>query len=252
MLFNKMKLCAILLCMPLLANAATDSATENPLRFGTRLSLNSVGEITDASWGVFASGVGVGATFSLDASYRFLPWLYLHAGVGMDYRYFVSDNQVFGLSCDGCKDAYWDGENKDYLLYLEIPLFVQAHIADIVYFETGPVFDFNLMRKSEFFLPKEHRTDKCQKDRIFGAGISVGIGHVFSFGLFVDVRLSYQLTDVVTVDKKCDCYKVSGWSSRMDKESGTESVEKLYEFNDDFAGSYFLLNKIQLGIGYWF
>jgi hypothetical protein len=108
------------------------------------------------------------------------------------------------------------------------------------------------MRKSEFYIPKEHRQDKCHDDRFFGAGLSVGVGHEFSFGLFVDARLSFQLTDVVTVDKTCGSYTISWGSSRTDNESGKESVEKNEYIDESIVGSYYLLNKIQLGVGYWF
>ena len=129
----------------------------------------------------------------------------------------------------------------------------QFQIPEIIYFEAGFVFDFMLMRHSDYFEPKEFRNDRCHDDRFFGAGLSVGLGHEFSFGLFVDVHLSYQLTDVVTVNKTCGSYTVSGWNSRTDNATGTESVEKEFEYIDEgMVGSYYVFNKIQLGIGYWF
>jgi len=238
-----------------LAGAAEPAANkaDKPLRLGAHLSLNSVGEVTDAPWGVYAGGVGFGATLSFDARYELLPWLYLHSAVALDYRYFNSGHQEVGVSCDCEGGSHWAGYNKDYLLYLEVPLLAQAHIPNVLYFEAGPVFDFKLMRKSTFFLPERVRTDKCHEDRFFGAGLSVGIGHVFSSGFYVDARFSYQLTDVVTVDKTCGSYTVSRWNSRTDLATGTEVVQKEYEYIDeDIVGSYYLFNKIQLGIGYWF
>ena len=225
---------------------------DKPLRLGARLSLNSVGEVTDAPWGVYADGVGKGTTISFDVSYSFLSWLNLHSGVGLDYRYFSSGHRELSLECDCEGGGHWKGKNKDYLLYIEVPLLAQTHIPDVLYFEAGPVFDFKLMRKSSFFLPKSVRTDKCHEDRFFGAGLSFGIGHEFSFGLFVDARFSYQLTDVVTVDKTCGSYTVSGGSSRTDNATGTESVKKDGYIDESIVGSYYLINKIQLGIGYWF
>lgn len=245
----------LLLCLPLLANAAESAVgvAAKPLRFGTHLNLNKVNEITDAPWGVYADGVGYGATLSFDVSYMFLNWLYLHSGVGVDYRYFTTDEQYVGIGCDGDCGGSWKGKNKDYLLYIEVPLLAQAHIPNVLYFEVGPFFDFLLMRKSEFFVPKKYRSDKCHDDRFFGAGISLGLGHVFSFGLFIDAHLSYQLTDVVSVDKTCGSYTVSWGSSRIDKESGKEVSEKNDGYIDEsIVGSYYLFNKIQLGVGYWF
>lgn len=249
----------MLTCLPLLANAVgmvdentVDGVTSPKVRLGTRLNLNEVGEITDAPWGVYADRIGFGATLSFDVQYKFLPWLYLHSGIGLDYRYFSSGYQEMSLECDCERGGFWSGYNSDNLLYLEVPLLAQAHIPNILYFEAGPVFDFLLMRKSEFYIPKEHRQDKCHDDRFFGAGLSVGVGHEFSFGLFVDAHLSFQLTDVVTVDKACGSYTISWGSSRTDNESGKESVEKSEYINESIVGSYYLLNKIQLGVGYWF
>ena len=252
MLFEKMmKVAAVVLLLA--GGAESAGATDRPLRLGTHLNLSKVNEITDAPWGVYADGVGSGATLSFDALYRLSNRFALHPSVGLDYRYFVSDDQQVGVSCDGCTESLWEGDNKDYLLYLEIPVMAQFQIPEIIYFEAGPVFDFLLMRKSEFYIPKEHRQDKCHDDRFFGAGLSVGLGHEFSFGLFVDVHLSYQLTDVVTINKTCGSYTVSGWNSRTDNATGTESVEKEFEYIDEgMVGSYYLFNKIQLGVGYWF
>ena len=252
MLFEKMmKVAAVVLLLA--GGVESAAATDRPLRLGTHLNLSKGNEITDAPWGVYADGVGSGATLSFDALYQLSNRFALHPSIGLDYRYFVSDDQQVGVSCDGCTESLWEGDNKDYLLYLEIPVMAQFQIPEIIYFEAGPVFDFLLMRKSEFYIPKEHRQDKCHDDRFFGAGLSVGLGHEFSFGLFVDVHLSYQLTDVVTVNKTCGSYTVSGWNSRTDNATGTESVEKEFEYIDEgMVGSYYLFNKIQLGVGYWF
>ena len=249
----------MLTCLPLLANAVgmvdentVDGVTSPKVRLGTRLNLNEVGEITDAPWGVYADRIGFGATLSFDVSYRLSNFFALHSAVGLDYRYFSSEYQEIGLECDCERGGFWSGYNRDYLLYLEVPLLAQAHIPNIIYFEAGPVFDFLLMRKSSFYLPKNIRTDKCHDDRFFGAGLSVGIGHEFSFGLFVDAHLTFQLTDVVTVDKTCGSYTISWGSSRLDNESGKETVEKNEYIDESIVGSYYLFHKIQLGVGYWF
>lgn len=252
MLFGKMKRIATVVLL-LVGVAESIAAADKPLRMGTHLNLNRIGEVSDAPWGVYADGVGSGVTLSFDALYPFSTRFALHPSIGLDYRYFVSDDQQMGVSsCDCGGNSSWEGKDKDYLLYLEIPVLAQFQIPEIIYFEAGPVFDFLLMRKSEFYIPKEHRQDKCHEDRTFGAGLSVGVGHEFSFGLFVDVRLSFQLTDVVTVDKTCGSYTISWGSSRTDNESGKETVEKDGYIDESIVGSYYLFNKVQLGVGYWF
>ena len=253
---------ALFVCVLLLACVAESVAgvaesaankADKLLRLGAHLSLNKVNEMTDAPWGVYADGVGKGTTISFDARYELLPWLYLHPAMALDYRYFSSGHREMSLECDCENGGHWAGYNKDKLLYLEVPLLAQAHIQNVLYFEAGPVFDFKLMRNSSFFLPKSVRTDKCHEDRFFGAGLAVGIGHEFSFGLYVDARFSYQLTDVVTVDKTCGSYTVSWGSYRTDKARGTETVRQESGYIDEgIVGSYYLFNKIQLGIGYWF
>ena len=56
-----------------LAGAAEPAVnkTDKPLRLGTRMSLNSVGEVTDAPWGVYADGVGKARRFLLMSRTRF-------------------------------------------------------------------------------------------------------------------------------------------------------------------------------------
>lgn len=246
------KIVAVMLfCTPLWVDAS-ERADDKRLHLGVRLGASDVGEMTDAPWGVYADRIGFGATLSFDVSYHISKNLFLHSGVGLDYRYFASEDQEMSLECAGGCGGAWKGKNKDYLLYLEVPLLAQAQIPGIIYFEAGPVFDFLLMRKSEFYIPKEHRQDKCHDDRFFGAGVSIGLGHTFSFGLFIDARLSYQLTDVVSVDKTCGSYTVSWGGSRIDNESGKETVEKEEYIDESIVGSYYLFHKIQLGIGYWF
>jgi len=260
MLFKKMgRLVIILLacrCLLGAAEPATGAVTkmsDKLLRLGVHAGANRIVEITDAPWGVYADGVGNGVTLSFEVSYHISKNLYLHSGAGLDYRYFASEDQELYIGCDGDCGGHWKGKNKDYLLYLEVPLLAQVQIPGIIYFEAGPFFDFLLMRKSEFYIPKEHRSDKCHDDRFFGAGLSVGVGHEFSFGLFVDVRLSYQLTDVVSVNKTCGSYTVSSWSNRTENTTGTESVKQESGYIDEsIVGSYYLFNKVQLGIGYWF
>lgn len=252
MLFGKMMKIATVVLL-LVGVAESIAAADKPLRMGTHLNLNRIGEVSDAPWGVYADGVGSGVTLSFDVLYPFSTRFALHPSIGLDYRYFVSDDQQMGVrSCDCGGNSSWEGKDKDYLLYLEIPVLAQFQIPEIIYFEAGPVFDFLLMRKSEFYIPKEHRQDKCHDDRFFGAGLSVGFGHEFSFGLFVDAHLSFQLTDVVTVNKTCGSYTISWGSSRTDNESGKESVEKNEYIDESIVGSYYLFNKVQLGVGYWF
>jgi hypothetical protein len=256
MLKKVAKVLAVLASLPMLVCAAEPTigaVAKMPLRLGVHAGVNRIVEVSDAPWGVYADGVGYGASLSFDARYKFLPWLYLHSEIGIDYRYFASDYMQMGFDCDCESGGNWSGKNKDYLLSLEIPLLAQAHIPNVLYFEAGPVFDFKLMRKSSFFLPKSVRTDKCHEDRFFGAGLSFGIGHEFSFGLFIDARFSHQLTDVVTVDKTCGSYTVSWGSSRTDNANGKESVQQESGYIDEsIVGSHYLINKIQLGIGYWF
>lgn len=103
---------AMFICLPMFANAATDSAAYGPLRLGTRLSLNSVGEITDAPWGVYADGVGYGATLSFDVSYRLSERIALHSAVGLDFRYFATAEQEIGIYCDGDCGGQWKGKDR--------------------------------------------------------------------------------------------------------------------------------------------
>jgi hypothetical protein len=258
---------AVLACLSMHAGAANSAndAVNEPLRWGVHAGINKVNEVTDAPLGVYADEAGLGGTLSFNVLYRFSSRFSLHTGVGLDYRYFGSEKQFGSLETENvvclvgspCGDdggiESWSGYNKDYLLYLEIPLLVQFHIPDVLYFEVGPVFDFKLMRKMDYFEPIFFPEDRCQEDRVAGAGVSVGFGHVFSSGLFIDAHFSFQLTDLVSIDKSCSNYTVTVWKTYLDRETGEAITEKDYDYIEKIeVGSYFLLSKIQLGIGYWF
>ena len=233
---------------------AADKVGGTSLHMGGHAGINYVSTFSDAYWNdIYADRAGLGTTLSFDVLYRFIPLFSLHSGVGLDYRYFSSSYQESGLVClnsddpDLCESG-WSGYDKDYLLYLEIPFLAQVHIPHVIYFEVGPVFDFLLMRISDYFEPKEYRTDKCLEDRVFGTGISVGIGHEFASGLFVDLRVSYQFTDLARVAANCGDRDDIGWEYVKNPETGAE--EKVYHVTD-YPDRYYKFGKVQLGVGYW-
>lgn len=235
------------------AALAAEKADGKPLHLGGHLGINYMNTFSDLYWyDIYADETGFGTTLSFDVSYRFTPWFSLHSGVGLDYRYFGSDYQERDVEClDGsnhCEKGL-SGYDKDYLLYLEVPFLAQLHFFNVIYFEVGPVFDFLLMRKSDYFEPEEYRTDKCLEDRNFGTGISVGVGHEFASGLFVDLRVSYQVTGLSRNVANCGDYDDIGWEYVKNPETGVE--EKVYHITD-YPKREYKFGKVQLGVGYWF
>ena len=204
---------------------------------GFRLSWGSVGVVTDSEWDYYSNGVGDAVTLSFDMAYRLSPKFYLHSGLGLDFRYFSSHVEI-GDDCEGSCGGTWEGDDWDALFYLEIPVLVQFRIPGILFLEVGPFVNVFLAKKEELVGPGRYLNNQYYDEMLFGAGAALGIGHVFDNGFFIDLRLTYQFTDVA------DTERIS-LAQRLQPEENSREPDK-------WDGSYIMLNKLQLGIGYWF
>ena len=230
---------------------AKDDSASRKLDMGVRLSGGSVGIVTDSEWDYYTNGVGNAITLSFDMAYRLSPKFYLHSGLGLDFRYFSSYVEM-GNDCDGSCGGTWKGDEWDALFYLEIPMLVQFRIPGILFLEAGPFVNVFVVKKGELIGPGRNLNNKCYDESLFGAGAALGIGHVFDNGIFVDLRLTYQFTDVVDTQVSCDAQVIQAGESRRDTESEEKTTTVMYEEPDKWDGSYIILNKLQIGIGYWF
>ena len=230
---------------------AKDDSASRKLDMGVRLSGGSVGIVTDSEWDYYTNGVGDAVTFSFDIAYRLSPKIYLHSGLGLDFRYFSSYVEM-GNNCDGSCGGTWKGDEWDALFYLEIPMLAQLRIPGILFLEAGPFVNVFLTKKEELIGPGRSLNNKCYDESPLGAGASLGIGHVFDNGFFIDLRLTYQFTDIADTQVTCDAQVIQMGESHRDSESGEDTMLVLYEEPDNWDGSYIMLNKLQLGIGYWF
>jgi hypothetical protein len=216
---------------------AKDDSASRKLDMGVRLSGGSVGIVTDSEWDYYTNGVGNAITLSFDMAYRLSPKFYLHSGLGLDFRYFSSYVEM-GNDCDGSCGGTWKGDEWDALFYLEIPMLVQFRIPGILFLEVGPFVNVFLAKKEELVGPGRYLNNQYYDEMLFGAGAALGIGHVFDNGFFIDLRLTYQFTDVADTERIC-------LAQRLQSEENSREPDKR-------DGSYIMLNKLQLGIGYWF
>ena len=216
---------------------AKDDSASRKLDIGARLSGGSVGIVTDSEWDYYTNGVGNAITLSFDVAYRLSPKFYLHSGLGLDFRYFSSYVEM-GNNCDGSCGGTWKGDEWDALFYLEIPMLVQLRIPGILFLEVGPFVNVFLAKKEELVGPGRYLNNQCYDVSLFGAGAALGIGHVFDNGFFIDLRLTYQFTDIADTERICLAQRL------LPEENSREP--------DKWDGSYIILNKLQIGIGYWF
>ena len=216
---------------------AKDDSASRKLDMGVRLSGGSVGIVTDSEWDYYTNGVGNAVTLSFDMAYRLSPKFYLHSGLVLDFRYFSSYVEM-GNNCDGSCGGTWKGDEWDALFYLEIPMLVQFRIPGILFLEAGPFVNVFLAKKEELVGPGRYLNNQCYDESLFGAGAVLGVGHVFDNGFFIDLRLTYQFTDIA------DTERIS-LAQRLQPEENSREPDK-------WDGSYIMLNKLQLGIGYWF
>lgn len=216
---------------------AKDDSASRKLDMGVRLSGGSVGIVTDSEWDYYTNGVGDAVTLSFDMAYRLSSKFYLHSGLGLDFRYFSSYVEM-GNDCDGSCGGMWKGDEWDALFYLEIPMLVQLRIPGILFLEVGPFVNVFLAKKEELVGPGRYLNNQCYDESLFGAGAALGIGHVFDNGFFIDLRLTYQFTDIADTERICLAQRL------LPEENSREP--------DKWDGSYIILNKLQIGIGYWF
>lgn len=251
-------LAALLLSVPLVASAASNGS---PWKLGARLGTGFVDVLTDADWDIYSGYeteedtplLGGDLALSFDVALNVVQNLYLHSGVGLDFRYMFSY----------CEEMYMEGthangsqcEDRTSLFYLEIPLMAQWKIPDILFLEVGPVFDILLYANEDSYSPKQSVASKYNfyENRRFGAGIVAGLGHEFSSGLSVDFRVTYQFTDLVDVDReKAPEHISNGITLEKELDNGEKVVTKIPSPLDEECGSYYKLLKFQLGVGYWF
>ncbi|SHH12741.1 Outer membrane protein beta-barrel domain-containing protein [Fibrobacter sp. UWH9] len=252
------KLVAVLVIM-LSLNAMAATLSEK-LGLGARFGMGLMWTKTDAVPDIYPSNGGVYGTLSFDFAYGLTDHFYLHSGIGLDYRNYSvytsvdcgemvapldsETGEVLGEMCHA--DCGYDGYEMLQQYFIEIPIFAQWRIPGILFVEGGVVLDFMVAKTYDYYTT-EFKEQALDHGRNYGVSLAAAVGHVFDFGLFVDLRASYQLTDLVDADKVRYKYGY-GWGS-VDVDG---NVESYYKEASTAIGSYYKLLKIQLGIGYWF
>lgn len=246
------------LLMPLSALAQSDASKR--LELGARLGAGLMYVITDSGHDIYPSNGGFGGVLSFDLAYNLSGNLYIHSGLGLDYRLFlVYEEYDTGVDVDVLdaddaaryegltyEDASW---NYYQAFVLEIPLLLQWRFPGILFVEAGALVDLQLASLSDGRMGSVYEDDDGRKkniNKIFDVSVVAGIGHKFTSGLSVDFRIAYQLTNLVDLDE----YGVYVTENVIEVSSdGNTSISKI---NFDSFGSYYNLLKLQIGVGYWF
>lgn len=241
-------LMACLLVSPCLA----EKTEKSTMAYGARLGAGVNSVISDAERDIYPEIVGLGGELSFDVMYKISQKLYLHPAVGVEYRDFRAyEEGNVSADCDwGCGSESWKGDDVNSFVYLDIPVMVQWRIPRILYLEAGAFVDVLLLAHEEDARPEKYRSSRCYDDKQFGAGVTAGLGHEFSSGLFVDLRVSFQLTDLVDGDRRCLTNVREEFEMR--EENGEYHTKVVDRHEEYLGGDYYNLLKLQVGVGYWF
>ncbi|MCQ2090850.1 MAG: PorT family protein [Fibrobacter sp.] len=250
---------ALLMPLGAWAEASNSSSSFDKLEFGTRLGAGLMYVITDSEKDYYPSNGGPWGSLSFDVAYGLTENLYLHSGVGLDYRnIFVYVEREFGCDYDAFEEenesyhhsisGHSEGFEYYQALHLEIPLLLQWHILGVLFVEGGTSFDLRIWSKEKGRSGAENRDgEKIDINKNFGASVVAGIGHQFSSGLFIDFRALFRVNDLIDADK-FKAYISESWTE-TDMDGNPVISWKNYT---ETYGSYYKMLKFQLGVGYWF
>lgn len=227
----------IVIMLVLLASlCAFAEASPQKLDLGVRLGANLMYVHTDSEEDIYPSNGGFGAALSFELAYGFTDNFYVHSGIGVDFRSFFG-NESGDESAPGCVGECAHetfSENREYFLawLLEMPVLLQWQFPGVLFVEAGAVFDVMVDSETQGNMGaiRVEEDVSCDFNNSFGVSLVVGAGHKFDFGLSLDFRILYQVTDLV-------------------------ESENVGYFEDETLvpyGSYYRLLKFQLGVGYWF
>lgn len=216
----------ILIALLLVSSAvAREKRVDKGLRFGAGL----LSVVSDSEKDIYPSNWGLGWDLSYDMVFKLAGNFRLHAAAGFDYRFFYE---------------YFDNVQ---FLYLEHPLMLQWRTSERFFVEAGAVLDLKLVFKYEFDFEEDADAFEHLPKETIGFGLMAGVGRMFNSGFSVDLRIAYQLTDLVSANKY---KKVETFVYTETDEKGNTYPVKDYEVKP--FGSYFNLFRVQLGAGYWF
>lgn len=218
----------------LFSMAAFAATPQKPLELGARLGANLMYLITDSEVDPYPSNAAFGGSLSFDVAYGLTSRLFIHSGIGLDYRLFMtyeSEDATLPGCVENCERETCS-ENYEYFmgLFVEMPLLLQWRVPGVVFVEAGPVFSVLVATKG--YGPVSGTPDSVEDlNNALGVSLAVGIGHKFNFGLSLDFRVFYLLTDLLDAD-----------------------AFGHFDLDGKFVpyGSYYNLLKFQIGVGYWF
>ena len=176
------------------------SAVDKPVIFGAQLidaiefaaGKNAPGFKDEAGYRIYLA-------LTFNTMFAITPTLAIHPGFGFQYRSFSFDvrdtTNAMGVSTTGGWTPESDsGNDRDYSLGFTIPIMARNYFSDGLFGELGIVIDVNFFER---FSP--YNTDEwidIETQETVNVGIGGGIGYTFRFGLEVNSRFTYGLTDL--------------------------------------------------------
>lgn len=132
---------------------------------------------------------------TFNTMFAFSSHFALHPAVGFNIRMFSYED-----------DNYWSNsdidDNSDIAMAVYIPVMGRAYINEICYIELGATFDINIFE--EYYSGYTEEWHSIDSEKPLNIGIGGGIGGTFWFGLEIDARFTYGLTNL---------YKHGDWTS---------------------------------------
>jgi len=164
--------------------------------------------------------VGSGEILSFETLIPINEYLSVHPALGVEAAEHVNDKT----------EGFFSTTNEYHLSYfdLSIPVMARFNFTPNIFAEAGLNFGINLYTEAWSKVGSEETDHKSVDDAgVFNVDFAFGGGYIFDFGLFLDLRISYGLTN---------------------------SVENFVDFTVDnqvvskSGGRY----AVQFGVGYWF
>ncbi|MBQ3714370.1 MAG: outer membrane beta-barrel protein [Fibrobacter sp.] len=194
----KKLLLAVIMLLAFTSNASANA--NKPLIFGLQL-IDAIEYAAGPDAPGYRDEGGYRMYLSLNASTMFAitPEFAIHAGLGIEYRYFSFDIRdtvnAMGVSTTGGWTAESsENEDMDYSVGLSIPLMARYFLFDGFYGELGTIIDINFFEKFKPYFTDEY-VDISEQNTL-NVGIGGGVGYIFSFGLEINGMFTYGLTNL--------------------------------------------------------
>jgi hypothetical protein len=191
----------LLAVIMLLTFASNTSANANkPVIFGIQL-VDGIefADGNDAPGFRDEAGYRIYLAFTANIMFAITPTLAIHSGFGLQYRSFSFDVRdtvnAMGVSTTGGFSAESSsGDDRDRSVGLTIPLMARYFFTEGLFGDLGTIIDVNFFEEFSPYYTNEWIDINTQETA--NVGIGVGMGYIFRFGLEINGRFTYGLTNL--------------------------------------------------------